>query len=77
MNRRPILTITFGKMFYLSTDKIDANAAREGTEVMMKKLVIIIFICTLIYSCGKKGDPIYDENEESQNSKKIISANII
>mgnify|MGYP001214257453 CR=1 FL=1 len=42
MNRKPILTITFGKMFYLSTDKIDANAAREGTEVMMKKLAEIL-----------------------------------
>ena len=30
INRRPILTITFGKMFYLSTDKIDANAAKEN-----------------------------------------------
>ena len=42
INNRPTLTVKFGKMFYLSTDKIDANAAREGTEVMMKKLAQIL-----------------------------------
>ena len=34
---------------------------------MIKKLFIILFITILLTSCGKKGDPTY--NEEKQNSK--------
>ena len=34
---------------------------------MIKKLSIILFITILFSSCGKKGDPIY--NEEKLNSK--------
>ena len=40
---------------------------------MIKKFSVIIILTFLIISYGKKGDPIYDENEESQNSKKIIT----
>ena len=36
---------------------------------MIKKLIIILFVAILITSCGKKGDPIY--NEEKQSSKLI------
>ena len=32
---------------------------------MIKKIFVIIFIVTLSSSCGKKGDPVY--NEESKN----------
>ena len=38
---------------------------------MTKKLFIIIFICILFHSCGKKGEPIY--NEENQNTKILIN----
>ena len=38
---------------------------------MIKNLIIIIFICTLVYSCGKKGDPVY--NNENQNTKILIN----
>ena len=41
-NKKPVLTIKFGKPFYLSADKVDAKAAREGTDVMMKKLANIL-----------------------------------
>ena len=34
---------------------------------MVKKICIILFIAILFSSCGKKGDPIF--NEENQNSK--------
>jgi hypothetical protein len=34
---------------------------------MIKKIYLIMFIIILFSSCGKKGDPIY--NEENQNSK--------
>ena len=34
---------------------------------MIKKLFIIIFVTVLITSCGKKGDPVF--NQENQNTK--------
>ena len=36
---------------------------------MIKKLLIIIFFTFLITSCGKKGDPVY--NEKNQSSEII------
>ncbi|MDA9598673.1 hypothetical protein N9R93_01875 [Candidatus Pelagibacter sp.] len=33
---------------------------------MIKKITIILFVTILFSSCGKKSDPIY--NEENQNS---------
>ena len=30
---------------------------------MIKKLILISIFCTLLLSCGKKGDPKYDGNE--------------
>ena len=38
---------------------------------MIKKILIFLCFVTLFSSCGKKGDPIY--NEENKNSKKILS----
>ena len=38
---------------------------------MIKKILVILFIAILFYSCGKKGDPVY--NDENQNSKKIFN----
>ena len=34
---------------------------------MIRKFLIIIFVSILLFSCGKKSDPIY--NQESQNFK--------
>ncbi len=28
---------------------------------MIKKILIILFVSILFFSCGKKGDPIYNE----------------
>ena len=36
---------------------------------MIKRIYILLIIVTLLNSCGKKGDPVY--NKESQNSEKI------
>ncbi len=29
---------------------------------MLKKIIIILFLLTSIFSCGKKSDPVYQEN---------------
>ena len=36
---------------------------------MIKKNLIIIIFITLLFSCGKKGDPVY--NEKNNNSELI------
>ena len=42
---------------------------------MIKKIYIFIFLGILIISCGKKGDPIFNENQKNQSSK-IISTQL-
>ncbi len=39
---------------------------------MIKKIFFILFILTLVTTCGKKGDPEYKENQS-----KIIGTNRI
>ena len=36
---------------------------------MIKKIYILIFVSVLVCSCGKKGDPVY--KEENQSMEKI------
>ena len=36
---------------------------------MKKKIFVIIFGILIFFSCGKKGDPVY---KESQNSEIIV-----
>ncbi len=38
---------------------------------MIKTILIIMTICFFAASCGKKGDPIY--NEENQNTKILYN----
>ena len=37
---------------------------------MIKKIFILLFVSVILCSCGKKGDPVY--KEENQNSEKLI-----
>ena len=42
---------------------------------MIKKIFIFLFVTILLSSCGKKGDPIYNEQNQSSkitNTQKII-----
>ena len=41
---------------------------------MIKKIFIFLFVTILLSSCGKKGDPFY--NKENQNSKVTITSKI-
>ena len=38
---------------------------------MIKKIYILLFVSILVCACGKKGDPVY--KEENQNVEKISS----
>ena len=38
---------------------------------MIKNLLLLIFISILILSCGKKGDPIYQEPKSKNYNTKI------
>jgi len=42
---------------------------------MIKKTFVIIFIAILSFSCGKKGNPIY--NQENQGSKILSIRQIV
>ena len=32
---------------------------------MIKKIIITLVLCTLLFSCGKKGDPEYKVNKNN------------
>ena len=38
---------------------------------MIRKIIVLFFCTTLLFSCGKKGDPEYKE------SKKLIQTTLI
>ena len=38
---------------------------------MIKNLLLLIFLSMLILSCGKKGDPIYQEPKSKNYNTKI------
>ena len=38
---------------------------------MIKNLLLLIFLSTLILSCGKKGDPVYQEPKSKNHDVKI------
>jgi hypothetical protein len=41
---------------------------------MIKKISVILFVSILVFSCGKKDDPIF--NDENQNSKIFSTQHI-
>ena len=38
---------------------------------MIKKISILLFISILIISCGKKGDPVFKEGNQSMEKTSI------
>ena len=38
---------------------------------MTKKIFTLLFLMTLIISCGKKSDPIYNENDQKTEGTKL------
>ena len=39
---------------------------------MIKKILITLILCSIVFSCGKKGDPVYKASK-----KKITIENIL
>jgi hypothetical protein len=44
---------------------------------MTKKIFIILFIGILLFSCGKKGDPVYKEKNQNTKILKIQNVRVI
>tara|TARA_B100001142_G_scaffold202485_1_gene200877 strand:+ start:229 stop:360 length:132 start_codon:yes stop_codon:yes gene_type:complete len=39
---------------------------------MIKKIIFTIILCCLIFSCGKKGDPVYKDTEKKVKMRVIL-----
>ena len=39
---------------------------------MIKKIILTLILCFLIFSCGKKGDPEYKEPENNANIQNFL-----
>ena len=39
---------------------------------MIKKIILIFIFCSLLFSCGKKGDPEYKDPEKKAKMQTIF-----
>ena len=39
---------------------------------MIKKIFLTLIICFMIFSCGRKGDPVYEDTNKSTSNKIIF-----
>jgi len=38
---------------------------------MIKKIILSLLLCFLIFSCGKKGDPVYEGQQKKSSIQNI------
>ena len=38
---------------------------------MIKKIILPLILCFLIFSCGKKGDPVYEDQQKKSSIQNI------
>jgi len=38
---------------------------------MIKKIILSLILCFLIFSCGKKGDPVYEIQQKESSIQNI------
>ena len=38
---------------------------------MIKNFILILILCCLVFSCGKKGDPIYEDQQKKSSIQNI------
>ena len=39
---------------------------------MIKKIIFTLIFCCLIFSCGKKGDPVYKDTKKKVKMRVIL-----
>ncbi len=39
---------------------------------MNKKIIFILIFCCMIFSCGKKGDPVYKNSKNETKQQSIL-----
>ena len=39
---------------------------------MIKKIVFLVLLCCVVISCGKKGDPIYNDPEKKTDLQTVL-----
>ena len=39
---------------------------------MIKKITLVLLLCCVIISCGKKGDPKYEDHEKKAKMQTIL-----
>ena len=39
---------------------------------MIKKITLVVLLCCVIISCGKKGDPKYEDPEKKAELKEVL-----
>ena len=39
---------------------------------MIKKIILTLILCSVLISCGKKGDPVYKESSKENTIRNIF-----
>ena len=39
---------------------------------MIKKIILILILCSVVFSCGKKGDPEYKDPENNAKLQSVL-----
>ena len=39
---------------------------------MIKKIILILILCSVVFSCGKKGDPKYKDPENNAKLQSVL-----
>jgi len=40
---------------------------------MIKKIILILILCNIVTSCGKKGDPVYKNPQANEQKKNYLT----
>jgi len=43
---------------------------------MIKKFILGFILCSMIFSCGKKGDPNYKESKNKEKIQNILKSKV-
>ena len=40
---------------------------------MIKKITLFFILCCMVFSCGKKGDPKYEDSEKKTEIQNVLT----